>query len=38
MVSTQGEQESQVIKELVNTARKVLPKLEKYNQERGVTD
>ena len=33
MVSTQGGQESQLIKELVNTARKVLPQLEKYNQE-----
>lgn len=33
MVSTQGGQESQLIKKLVDTARKVLPQLEKYNQE-----
>jgi len=33
MVSTQGGQESPVIKEMVDRARKVLPQLEKYNQE-----
>lgn len=33
MISTQEEQQSQLIKDLMGRARKVLPQLEKYNQE-----